>query len=260
MKATVEYRLAILEHAASSQKTGMPVELLTRAMHDPSPSVRSKAVQIASQFDMKAAIPFVEQLLSDRSEQVRLGAVGCLGLLGEGSTASCTKLRALLKDPSFLVRIETLETLVQLGDQDALPAVSRLLCDENPLVRAYAARSIAGLDGTSYGQAIYDALAAEKEDSARVGFLEALFLLGNRDVFEALLRDLAATDYRVRCAVANALEDMPLSAAEASQATQALEHAEANALGKADRSTAARVLAALRTDRDQASSVARPPQ
>jgi HEAT repeat protein len=247
MKRTVAEREAILESAVSERPIiqGL-VDLLAVAMRDPSPSVRSTAVRMVEEHEVEAAIPFVEGLLNDHSEKVRIAVVECLATFQGTSSFSHEKLHTLLKDVSFLVRIATLEGLALLQDFEALPKVVSLLYDENPLVRAYAARSIADLQGRSYIQTIRDVLKEEDEDSARVGLLEALFVLGDEDALPPFLHLLSSDDYRVRCSVANSLENMSLKETGVATAIAALSRAESDALGVADKSSIARALAKLR--------------
>lgn len=249
MKQTVQNRLGALEQAASAGGRSVPIDLLAAAMRDPSAKVRSKAVQIVAEHGVEAAVPLVEKLLDDPSDEVRMSAVQSLGCFPAISSVSLEKLKSLLTDSSPLVRIETLEVLASFGDKDALPAIAQLLNDADPLVRASAARSIATLGGLSYIRAIEDALGSEKDDSARAGLFEALFLLGNREALGELLRLLSSSDYRVRCAVANTLEDLLLDRHQSDSAIQALMQAELNALGRADRSSVTRVLSKLQQSR-----------
>lgn len=237
MAKTVAEREALLESAVLERPADGLVNLLAEAMHDPSPSVRSSAVRMVAKHDVEAAIPYVEELLNDRSERVRIAAVECLGAFQGG--LSPVKLYPSLEDSSFLVRIGALETLALLKDLKALPRIAPLLSDENPLVRAYAARSIAALQGGSYTQVIHEALKKEKEDSAKVGLLEALFLLGKGDALSSFLGLLLSDDYRVRCSVANSLENMPLNKLQIETAIPALSRAESEALGIADKSSIA---------------------
>jgi HEAT repeat protein len=246
MKHTVAEREAILERAISDRPTGSLVDLLTVATRDPSPSVRVAAIRAVAEHQVEAAIPLVEALLNDRSEKVRIAAVECLGTFQGASGLSHEKLQALLEDASFLVRIETLESLALLRVFKALPKIASLLSDENPLVRAFAARSIAALQGHSYAQAIHHALKKEKEDAAKVGLLEAQFVLGEEDALSPFLRLLSSDDYRVRCSVANSLEDMPLKKSQVGTVIAELSHAEMNALGVADKSSIARAIAKLK--------------
>lgn len=240
---TVDERIAILERAASNRRPAELAPLLTVWMRDPSSSVRSKALQLAAEKKVKAAVYAVEKLLNDKSEKVRLTALECLGWLGKGNRRS---IRLLLRDSSFLVRIEALETLSVLRDHAALPGIAKLLRDKNGLVRAYAARSIAALHGSAHVKAIENGVQQEKQESARVGFLEALIILGRKNRFDEFLHLLSSKDYRVRCSVANALMDMRLDRSRMKLAIEALSRSKRHALGVADRSCAVLALGNLR--------------
>src|SRR5262245_2681813 len=241
MGRTVEKRLAMLTSAVPPSS-----KIVTGALRDTSPAVRSKAVQIVGEQKLDAALPIVEELLSDADEKVRIDAIACFRSFQNVPPNTKSKVRSLLNDKSFLARIEAMETLAYLNDDQALPAIASLLSDSNPLVRAYAARSIAALRGISYVQRLKDALGREKKDSARAGLLEALVILGERQAFTSLLELLSSADYRVRCAVANSLAEINLDQDELSSATSALVQAEKHAIAKADKITAARALNDLR--------------
>jgi HEAT repeat protein len=246
MKETVKNRLAILKRAASSRTNPISIDVLASAIRDPSPRVRSEAIQIISERKIEVALPIVDKLLSDKSESVRIDAIACLGLFQQRSKDSGKKIQRLLRDRSFLVRIEALESLAILRYQGALPLIVTLLNDKNPLVRAYAARAIAALGGVSYVERLQDILRLEKHESARAGFLEAMLLLGKKEVFGSFLELLHSRDYRVRCAVANALEEIPLDRAQTEFAVRALSEARQHALVLADKSSVSRVLRLLR--------------
>jgi HEAT repeat protein len=244
MTKTVAEREAFLEGAVLERSADGLVSLLAEAMRDPSPSVRSSAIRIVADHEVGAAIPHVEKLLSDRSERVRIAAVEGLGAFRGG--LSPAKLYPSLKDSSFLVRIGALESLALLKDLKAPPRIAPLLSDKNPLVRAYAARSIAALQGGSYTQVIHETLEKEREDSAKVGLLEALFLLGRGEALSSFLELLSSDDYRVRCSVANSLENMPLNGIQIETAMAALSRAESEALGVADKSSIATAMDKLK--------------
>ncbi|WP_396126788.1 HEAT repeat domain-containing protein [Acidicapsa ligni] len=147
----------------------------------------------------------------------------------------------LLGDSAFLVRIVTLESLDQIGDRKALPLIAAKLQDENALVRAYAAGAIAQLDGRKYIAEIQHALETETDDNARVGFADALFLMGDEKQFSELLKLLSSSDYRVRSASASALGVAELTPAQVRSALEAVSHAARNPLFRADRLTMERV-------------------
>src|SRR5207248_759299 len=61
---------------------------------------------------------------------------------------------------------------------------------------------------------LHKALLKERSARARVGFLVGLFLLGDKQQLAALMALLENKSYRVRCAAANTLARLPLSASE----------------------------------------------
>lgn len=219
---------------------------LTRYLSDPSPRVRSAALDVVREKELRELDPDVLNLLTDRSRSVRYSAVECLGVLHEGEAGEAPWLYPLLGDSFPLIRIGTLESLAQIGDRAALPLISERLQDEDPLVRAYAATSIAELEGREFVTAIEDASKRETDENARVGFAAALFTLGDAGQFSVLLEFLSSADYHVRCASANALSIADLTRSQLKAALDAVAHAARHALAKADRSTMERVEKKLR--------------
>lgn len=222
------------------------VEAIVGYLADRSPRVRSAALDVIRDESLRDLDPQVKRALTDTSSSVRYSAVECLGSLHEEEAIAASWLYPLLDDPSFLVRVATLESLDQIGDEAALPMIAAKLHDENALVRAYAAGAIAQLDGKKYVLEIQRALEAEADDNARVGFADALFLMGDQKQFSELLRLLSSSDYRVRSASANALSAAELTPAQVRSALEAVSHAGQNSLFRADRSTMERVEQELR--------------
>ncbi len=244
-RRTVGDRIDFLERMAIS---GMPdlLKVLPGAFEDRSPTVRDKAVLLVTEHGLTEALPLVELLLRDNSEDVRYDAAECVGMLGKRGKSSHPGLRALLSDKSALVRAQAAESLALMGDQGALPKVARLLGDRAPFVRSYAAAAIGDMGGFKYLQRIRRVLRNEQSERARVGLLEALFRLGERGVLREFLGLLESPDYHIRCAVANALKLMPLEPSETQLALSALKKASGKPLAVADASTAKRVFRTLR--------------
>lgn len=147
------------------------IEAVRGYLADRSPRVRSAALDVIKDEGLRDLDSQVELCLSDKSSSVRYSAVECLGLLHEEESVAATWLYPLLDDPSFLVRVATLESLNLIGDTKALPLIAAKLHDESSLVRGYAAGTIAGLDGEKYVTEIERALETEVDDNARVGFV-----------------------------------------------------------------------------------------
>ena len=219
---------------------------VSKYLADRSPRVRVAALEVVKAADLRGMNKQVLNLLSDKSRTVRSSAVECLGSLHEGEAMGASWLYPLLQDSFHLVRIETLESLAQIGDKKALPLIAERLQDDDALVRAYAARSIAQLGGGKYFTAIERALKAEEDDNARVGFADALFALGDAEQLAVLLGFLSSANYRVRCAAANALSVAELTPSQRQAALAGVSHAARAALAAADRSTMKRVEKELR--------------
>jgi HEAT repeat protein len=219
---------------------------ISRYLSDRSPRVRSAALDVVRDKELREVDASVLGLLADKSGIVRHAAVVCLGVLHEGEAVKASWLYPLLKDPVLIVRIETVESLAHIGDRAALPLIAEMLKDEDPLVRAYAARSIAELEGHMFMPAIERASKTEQDENAKVGFAEALFTLGDASQFSVLLGFLSSTDYHVRCASANALSGADLTSAQLQSALEAVSYAAHHALVRADKSSMERVEKELR--------------
>ena len=225
---------------------GQLPQSLTRYLSDRSPRVRSEALDVVREKQLREMGANVLNLLTDKSRSVRYSAVECLGVLHQDEAAKASWLYPLLRDPFPLVRIGTLESLTQIGDRAALPLIVKRLQDDDSLVRAYAATSIAELRGQEFVTAIERASKRETDENARVGFASALFTLGDAGQFSVLLESLMSADYHVRCSSANALSVADLTRAQLEAALEAIAHAARHALAVADRSTMQRVEKELR--------------
>lgn len=219
---------------------------ISRYLSDRSPRVRSAALDLVRVKKLREVNASVLNLLADKSGIVRHAAVECLGVLHEGEAVEASWLYPLLNDPFLIVRIEVLESLAEIGDRIALPLIAERLKDANPLVRAYAARSIAEFESHEFMPAIERASKTEKDENAKVGFADALFTLGDVSQFSVLLEFLSSGDYHVRCASANALSVADLTPVQLKAALEAVSHAASHALAVADRSTMERIEKELR--------------
>jgi HEAT repeat protein len=242
---TVDEKVRALKRTAARNKREF-FTLLPQALDDRSPKVRGNAVLLIAKHGYEDAAQLVEPLLYDRSESVRYDAAGSIGVLQRGSKSSPPGLLNLLRDSSALLRVQALENLAVLEDQGALPNVVPLLNDRNPIVRSYAASAIGELGGFAYFGNLLNGLASEKHERARIGFYEALFLLGKRELLPEMLGLLKSPSYQVRCAVANTLESLPLNTPEVRLAISALVDANRQPLAIADKTSIRRVLKGLR--------------
>jgi HEAT repeat protein len=242
---TVAGRVELLRKAAGHDQEEF-LTILSKAFNDRSPTVRDTAVLVVIEHKLKDAAELVESLLRDNNENVRYDAAQCVGILQRGRKSSPPGLYRLLRDKRAIVRAQAVESIGLLEDQRALPKIVPLLSDKDPVVRSYAASTVGTLGGFVYLKNIRRGLVREKHELARVGFYEALFLLGERDVLPEMLKLLQSSDYHVRCSVANTLEVMPLATSDVELATTALLAASRKPCAVADQTTTSRVLKALR--------------
>jgi serine/threonine-protein kinase len=222
------------------------IRKISSYLKDRSPSVRAFALYVVRDEVLFELEDLVLSLLSDKNGMVRRLAIECLGDFHKGEAIEVPRLYPFLRDPYDLVRIETLESLAWIGDKKALPLMAEALRDDDYLVRAYAASSIAELGGKRFRKQIESAAKAEEVETAKPFFAHALFLLGDQGQFQKLLEFLSSTRPTPRCTSANALADLPLSPDQLVSALAAVSHAARNSIANSDRSTTERVEEQLR--------------
>jgi HEAT repeat protein len=210
-------------------------------LKDHSPIVRETALEVARDEVLSELDDQVIGLISDKNSFVRQRAIECFGSFHAGEAIKAPWLHLLLQHPEVLTRVETLETLDQIGDKSALPAMIERLRDDDYLVRAYAAISIAQLGGGKFRKQIASAAKAEEAEKAKPWFARALFILGDQEQFQKLIEFLSAPSPTPRCTSANALADLPLSEDQLGVALAAVSRAATNFLARSDQSTMERV-------------------
>lgn len=174
------------------------IQSIRSYLKDRSPRVREAALQVACDEDLSELNDQVVGLISDKNNFVRQRAIECFGLFHEGEAIKVPWLYPFLQHPNVLIKVETLETLDQIGDKAALPAMLEGLRDDDYLVRAYAAISIAQLGGKRFRKQIESASKIEEAENAKPWFARALFLLGDDEQFQKLLELLSSTSSAAR--------------------------------------------------------------
>lgn len=127
----------------SGNKTSMPP--LRRALADPEGIVRSNSAEALARIGGADALSSLETLLRDDQDPgVRALTVAALAWIQD--PAAVPVLVAALDDPSALVRARAVETLRDLGFDEARPALERVSAsDPDEGVRAAAATALARL-------------------------------------------------------------------------------------------------------------------
>jgi len=122
------------------------------------------------------------------------------------------------------------------------------LHDDDYLVRAYAAISIAQLGGKRFRKQIERALKIEETENAKPWFARALLLLGDGKQFSKIIEILSSSSPQDRCAAENALTAFELSSDQLKSAFGAVAYAARNFLARSDQSTMETVLKQLLED------------
>jgi HEAT repeat protein len=239
-KPTVEERRTAIRSLAVDNRNQL-LRAIGTYLKDRSPRVRETALEVARDEILSELDDQVIDLISDKNNFVRQHAIECFGSFHAGEAIKVPWLHPFLQHPEVLTRVETLETLNEIGDKSALPAMIDRLRDDDYLVRAYAAISVAQLGGKRFRKQIERAASLEEAEKAKPWFARALFLLGDDDQFQKLLEFLSSTSPTPRCTSANALADLPLSPGQLKLALAAVAHAATNFLAKSDQSTMERV-------------------
>ena len=219
---------------------------LTVAARDPSPNVRSFVMSELEKAELHAGLSLAEAGLKDKSLRVRGEAAVCVGTLLGQTGVLHPGLRLLLEDPYWVIRDDAQESLGWIGDRGALPQIARLLEDDEPVVRSHCATVLADLGGKTYKKLLKARLIVETAEHPQAGLLTALINLGERALLPRLLGYLKSGEYLVRCATANYLEHIDLTASEKLLAMRALRRAAREPITRADQSSAQCVLQSLK--------------
>jgi HEAT repeat protein len=113
------------------------VVVLTKDMRE---QMRGAAYTALKDLESAAAVPFLEDGLSDGSALVRALVVEGLGKTEAGRRSP--KLRKALDDQAGLVKAAALKVLGRTGDASAVPLLEKYLKDEQPIVRLAAAGAL----------------------------------------------------------------------------------------------------------------------
>jgi HEAT repeat protein len=223
-RPTVEERRTAIKALDVGHRTQL-LRSIGSYLKDPSARVRETALEVARDEVLSELDDQIIGLISNENSFVRQRAIECFGSFHAEEAIKVPWLHPFLQHPEVLTKIETLETLDQIGDKSALPAMIECLRDDDYLVRAYAAISIAQLGGKRFRKQIETAAKAEEAEKAKPWFARALFLLGDQKQFQKLLEFLSSTTPTPRCTSANALADLPLSPAQQRTALAAVANA-----------------------------------
>src|SRR5215203_1429411 len=155
----------------------------------------------------------------------RCHAIEAAGQSLAGSRSAPRELIQATRDGRWLVRVIAIEALQAISDPRSFGALRTCVRDPSSIVRSYAAVAAAAVDPARARPVIRRLAVSERWARARVGVFEASFRLGDRAVLGTLLRLLKSRQYRVRCATANTLASLQLTATERAQVRGAVDTA-----------------------------------
>jgi HEAT repeat protein len=148
---------------------------------------------------------FIHLSFTEASADVRKAAAEAAGRLRFAE--AIPDLIHLLGDRDYLVRVEAIEALWDLGASQSATRLQHLLeNDPHRMVRGYAAKALMGVLGESALPVLENRLPKESSPWAKTQILIALCALGREDLLAVLLRRLKSRNYRLRCLVANSVD------------------------------------------------------
>jgi len=112
----------------------------------------------------------------------------------------------LLDDKNEIIRADAVQVLFYLSKERSLTYLIEKLDDKHRFVRSAAATFIGEASDKSAINDLENALDRERSNTAKVGILEGLYLLGQKERLYELLLLLKSKKYQVRCAVANTVK------------------------------------------------------
>lgn len=189
------FRIEVARMLASSQNTGA-VRFLLEMLYDKSWDVREEALIAINQLDRPSGHVAARAALGDPDWPVRSTAAE---LLEEYADPNDTyALINALKDRRWMVRASAAAALGHIGDARSLRAVYGALRDRYPGVRRYAAVSLADAGHREASPLLEKRLSEDTAKSARIGYLSALYLLGQSERLNELIELLHDPSYVVR--------------------------------------------------------------
>ncbi len=139
----------------------------------------------------KRAAAYLARLLKDRFTDVRSCALDSLRCVG--SEKYINDVIPFLDDKEAEVRISATEFLCDFGGEAEARVLLKYLNDKSPRVRAFVAGTI-GEIGSGHEKALEARLKIENRDEAKVGILEGLYHMGQKERL-AELCELLKADY-----------------------------------------------------------------
>lgn len=209
------------------------VDPLIQALNDENPKIRENSAAALGKIGNERAVQPLIELLGDENNEVQRAAEIALGNINEPAVES---LVGTMNDQNeiFPIRLATISILGTIGDERAVepliqmlggtdavdaatalgeigePAVEPLidvLEDNNPLVRAYAARALGGTGDSRAVEPVIELL-NDEDENVRSNAAMALGKLDDRRAIEPLTKALDDKSNRVRILARSAIDNI----------------------------------------------------
>jgi len=161
----------------ATELAGRARTLLIEYTTDPSPLLRSHAIEALAEANQSAAAQFVLAGLDDEYWGVRFAA--CMGVLTMRYEPGKALLVAKLKDPDCSVQAAAAGALHVLGDQRYTSILGRTLFDENVVVRRNTAMVLGRMGDPGAVKILRQAQLHDDDLSVRLQATEAMAVLGD---------------------------------------------------------------------------------
>jgi len=140
-------RQKLVNLAALEEASIIDTEIISIYVNDPQPLIRLRCAEVMARVQSSRALPYLEQLLHDRNEDVVKEALFALGLIGNARSFEAVK-STILKSTGE-VRDEGIIALGRIGSKEAIEYITTLLSNFDAHVRAVAAYAIAASGDSS---------------------------------------------------------------------------------------------------------------
>lgn len=151
------------------------------------------------------------ELAKHSSDEVRIWLARAL-VNYEDAGVAVPLLCHLSRDPDPLVRVEAVDSMSCFPCRCSFDALCDAFCDEEDLVRAYAALGVADVGNVVSPVDASELLAqyarTEKSKRVLVDIYVGMYLLGKTEALNNVFELFDVPDYHVKCAVLNSLEEI----------------------------------------------------
>jgi len=127
-KLSTDRQTAIINLELYPDKKSRWVSMLIERLHDDDAEVRKAAVELLTKIHEQSALSGIIDLLSDKSDDVRRSAIEAIRNLGDGNAAQ-RLIQSAQSEEDIELKIELLETAMELGNQQAIPMLIQIIED-----------------------------------------------------------------------------------------------------------------------------------